>query len=1014
MNDLMATVNSVFSRSRPAATRESLTGVSSSPYVTGPGAYTDAGGMKIEAPFVTGMRDGYPVPPSAPAPQQEPTPSVLDNVFGKNRFASLPRIGYAGGGSKFIEAAADIVAKAREAAKAVRPSQRAYVYHNLNADKIEPQIERFNGIVAPSLAISKPSANPVDFGNVTLIGRQHLAIPGEDHPVFRADAYTPRMPLIFSDPEAAGGAGLREYINRSRDDATPVAPTVENVLAHMRSRGLIGGEGEAGLGMVKALAHPPFKSFDELRKARMGMPDSDDEYQDAWDDLTGRAIAHGGVLSKFADEKNDYSGDAFIRGAAEYQRRGMEGLRSVYPRIPDEKEALFKNFIHDVKQTPASYYEAKPMRAVGFDEFGGALMPIGGRQSERAAEALAKAGVPQESILFYNPAKHGHRYQMLRESFGDLGFADGGSVDQAMDMVRGARLEQRAMESSQDEIDLYRDLAQQSHMTGVPAAPEMRDVSFPLPFGKSIPLGRYPKETADMGELLGSTIGLGARLAAGFHPATRAASYVLDATDVANTADALRKTGRMSASDFFSALPGFKANALGVASALAGDEHEPARAVLSRMRGGYDKGGIAKAVKAAKDAAENIIPLEEARARVVSPFSNDPDAVDAARKIVESLKVSQGNKMVPGSFYNVKQTRPVSEVTSTVEDLPGVSPLVPRQMSWEDFVREAKGGTLINVAGDRSNLGRMTAINDRDLAWPVDLHAGPKYMLEPNPDAVWANNANHATSFWSAIRGAADRGPVFGVYHPMGVQSVDSSHNMMDALLAQIGRGDVYKKDMRRIDKILRSGAHAKGNEELAAEALKGWPGFENAEEASNFTRGLEGVRRAEIVKFLDQAPRLREGFPAVGETRVAITDPALRATPGNMLGHRIVQFDPENLTPSSLAFTHSTYPMPTGGRYVGDVPLVQSQYVMPEVERNLMTKLAKGDRIVHPFSQDSLGRGSWRKSLETRKLGQPINDEMLDSVMLGMQRQKDYGFRKGGSVVKLARDVISRKRDAA
>lgn len=78
------------------------------------------------------------------------------------------------------------------------------------------------------------------------------------------------------------------------------------------------------------------------------------------------------------------------------------------------------------------------------------------------------------------------------------------------------------------------------------------------------------------------------------------------------------------------------------------------------------------------------------------------------------------------------------------------------------------------------------------------------------------------------------------------------------------------------------------------------------------------------------------------------------------------------------------------------------------------MTKLAKGDRIVHPFSPDSLGRGSWRKSLETRKLGQEINDEMLDSVMTGMQRQKDYGFKKGGSVVNLARDVISRKRDAA
>lgn len=427
----------------------------------------------------------------------------------------------------------------------------------------------------------------------------------------------------------------------------------------------------------------------------------------------------------------------------------------------------------------------------------------------------------------------------------------------------------------------------------------------------------------------------------------------------------------------------------------------------------FDKGGIAAALKAAARAAEEAgkrIPIERAREMVASPFSENPESVQNALKYAQSLRVPQGEERLPGSFYNVKQTRPVSEVTSTVEDIPGVKTKEINPMSWEDIVRQYTGATMFNVAGDRSNLGRLTHINDQKLAWPVDLHAGAKYMLEPNEEMVWSNNPAHATGFQKAIAEAAKRGPVIGAYHPMGVQSVDSSHNMIDTLLAQIGRGEIDRKEMRAVDEMLRRGAQAdKDKVQLAIEAMQKWPGLENARESSEFARGLEGTRRSEIAKFLDKAPFLKRGFPAVGETRVAITDPALRDVPGNMLGHRIVEFDPNTLAPKKeLAFTHSTYTSPTAGRYVGDVPLVQTQYAMPEVERDIMTKLAKGDRVVHPYSTDPLGRSSWRKSFETRKLGQEVNQEMLDSIMMGLERQSKYGLAEGGSVIDGALDVIS------
>jgi len=1085
MDNLMSAVNSVFTRRPAQFSAADMIGTPTSPFVSGPGAYTDAGGQEIAAPFVTGLKNGYPVPPGFMTPQpnsstgrrsrgyqwskgyekggvakviraakdvlagySDPPSRYIDDwkwrplsdVRADIKATSAPphvrnfgngnektthqdiidamrpraaggRAGFADGGWK--HQFADVVGAALDAAKNVGKGERINVYHNLDADKIGKLVDRFNAIPAPSLALSKFSGSPVDFGNSTLVGRPHLAIPSEDNHVFGADAYTARMPRIFGANEFIGSDFPKhDFIFRSPDDNTKVPASIENVLAHMRSRPVLGGEGIAvGPGLLKAFMTPQPKTLRDIQRNRWNFADDVDSEDEAWGNVNSRILSHAHLMKKYAREKDPSPTGQLTRAMIDYHREGVPGFERTYTEYPRENMSVVNSIMDDIKGLKPSYMEAKPMRPVGFDEFAGAILPnedVG----YSAYKALKSAGVPEEGLYFYRTPQE--RKSIMKEIFApQFGFAGGGSVERAMDIVRNAEIEPREMEPTQGEMDRIRDMMQQSHLSGGPGVVEMRDASYPLPGGRSIPLGRYPKSAVDAVETVSPLIASAAQIAANMHPATRGASRLLDLALRAKFANDVRTTGHGDASDFFSMLPGAKADMMGYAAAFANDPHEPVRDVFHRMRSGYDAGGSAKA-RAAKEIAK-FISLDEARRRVSSPFSDDPDSVARALQYVNTLKVPQGNVMTPGSFYNIKQTRPVSDVTSTVSSIPGVNPLTPRDMTWEDFVREAKGGTLFNVAGDRSDLGRLTHINGRELAWPVDLHAGPKYMLEPNPGAIWANNEGHATGFWNAIREAAKRGPVFGVYHPMGVQSVDSSHNMLDTLLSQIALGEAYKKDMRNADKILRAGAHAApADMELAREAMKGWPGFENAREASEFARGLEGTRRSEIVKFLDKAPRLREGFPAVGETRVAITDPALRSAPGNMLGHRIVQFDPDNLTPEALAFRHSTHPSPTGGRYVGDVPFVQSQYVMPDVERNIMTNLAKGNRVVHPFSDDSLGRSSWRKSMETRKLGQEINDQMLDSVMTGMQRHTDYGFRKGGPVVKLARDVLSRKRDAA
>jgi hypothetical protein len=402
----------------------------------------------------------------------------------------------------------------------------------------------------------------------------------------------------------------------------------------------------------------------------------------------------------------------------------------------------------------------------------------------------------------------------------------------------------------------------------------------------------------------------------------------------------------------------------------------------------------------------NMDAFKAALDRVAQIEHHNPDVREQALKIARGLLTPTGQFSAKdtGRYYNIKHNINPADVQTTIGNIPEVKLKKPKNMSWEDFYKEAKGGTLINIGGDRSNLGRLTHINGQELAWPVDLHAGPKYMLEPNPSAVWANNPTHGTILQNKILKAAEKGPVYGAYTPMGPGAVDSSHNMFDALMAQIPSAKISKKDAKEFDENLKKGIHiqAKGNEgkvQRAAEIMQDWPGILNAKKAAEFARGLTGDHRKDIVQYMDKTKYLKAGFPEVGVTRAAITDPALLGAPGNMIGHRIVKFDPNNLTPESQKLQHSTYTTNTGGDLVGDVPLVQRHHAMPDVIEQLLAKPTSAGDIVHPYSLDQMGRATSRKMFEEQKQMQPINDKMINSIGEGQRLQEKYGFADGGEV---------------
>jgi hypothetical protein len=378
--------------------------------------------------------------------------------------------------------------------------------------------------------------------------------------------------------------------------------------------------------------------------------------------------------------------------------------------------------------------------------------------------------------------------------------------------------------------------------------------------------------------------------------------------------------------------------------------------------------------------------------------SPDPEVVKRALAIA-----AQSHAVIPNfnsdkmgnTYYNFKTPTDIDAVQATVGAIPGVTPLTTKDMSWEDLYKEGKGGTMINLGGDRSRLGRLTHIQGKALAWPVDLHAGPDYKREPNAGAVWANASAHAGSIKRLIGELQEKGPVYGAYTPMGPKTLDSSAQMSDALMSQIATQKLDPKMAEKFDDEIRRGMFAETDKRAkASKHMEGWPGIEDALAARDFLLKKPGSIRSLIVKHMDKKMWHDGGFPHVGITRVALTDPALLKAGGNMVGHRVARLSPDDITPGS--FQHNTYPVATAGEYVGDVPLVQRHYAFPETIRQFALE-PKVPGVLHPYSENPNARNGFRKNTEDQRITQTLDEPWLESLSKGLENQKKYGFSRGG-----------------
>jgi hypothetical protein len=426
------------------------------------------------------------------------------------------------------------------------------------------------------------------------------------------------------------------------------------------------------------------------------------------------------------------------------------------------------------------------------------------------------------------------------------------------------------------------------------------------------------------------------------------------------------------------------------------------------------------------DAGRNFAPgperdrLMDAYSKLASPFSPDPELRTMGEATAQTNTPKSGFETGSGSFFKVKPTTAKEDVTSVKTPFYGPELKQENPQSWDWLTRKYEGSPLISMGGDRSDFATLYGVNQDALPYPVKVHAGFKYMLEPNPNEVWGNAAIHSGLFDAAhadLKKAMKKDlPVLGVATPMGRQSLDSSRDFTNLLLAGIEGKGIHPKDLEAFANNLRTGQFMPAKKrEAGIKAMSAFPGFDDMEAARSYLLDprVPGTIRREFAQSMDAAKWRDRGFPEVGAYRIAATDPYTMDLPANMIGGRVVEIDPSLFARAKKQklFDHFAYPASTYGKYVADVPFVQRHYAMPDAMERLMEKYnqerpgatkkapKKPPLILHPFSSDTMGISSARKMFEEQKQVQELGDRVRSSLQFGEARRPTYGYRDGGAI---------------
>ena len=217
--------------------------------------------------------------------------------------------------------------------------------------------------------------------------------------------------------------------------------TLENVVEAMRSNLVRNKESTMtfGPGKIRAAAAKQFDSLESLQASRGQVTDSQtvnaqnavaneklETFRDrATDEYSGRSYdafdESMEALAKVASLKSKPT-EARVRAAL--QKKGFNPS--------DETVKLGVEILNDIKKSMTDYFEAKPQRAVGADEFRGAVVPEG--TNEATIRRLEQAGI---TVAKYDAEVEGARAKVIQELTNRLNEKSGDILFQNENAPRG-------------------------------------------------------------------------------------------------------------------------------------------------------------------------------------------------------------------------------------------------------------------------------------------------------------------------------------------------------------------------------------------------------------------------------------------------------------------------------------------------------------------------------------------------------------------------------------------------
>lgn len=207
---------------------------------------------------------------------------------------------------------------------------------------------------------------------------------------------------------------------------------LDNLVNFMKKQPQVGGEqgmGSKGMGRLKSVLTGKFKNLDQIKQNKYQLvnkelTENQELYEKTQNDFfeISNDLWEGSEQSinqfSFIDTVNDQIFEAIQRGGSkEAIKKSFDFLGD----LPNAQVNKIEKFIKDLEKAPVEYFEAKPTRAVGLDEFAGAIVPQ--NTSQETLDLLNKYGLKRE---FYDPNNPLSRTQARNKFNKDMFMLPGG------------------------------------------------------------------------------------------------------------------------------------------------------------------------------------------------------------------------------------------------------------------------------------------------------------------------------------------------------------------------------------------------------------------------------------------------------------------------------------------------------------------------------------------------------------------------------------------------------------